>query len=155
MRVFTLKRSQRLPISLAKAWEFFSDPRNLAQITPPSLEFQCLDDFDEMRSGMILKYRVRPLPGFRTTWVTEITHVQAPQFFVDEQRAGPYKLWHHQHHFREIPGGVEMDDEVNYALPFGWLGQLFHKPVVKRELRKIFEFRHNKLRELFGEWQQE
>lgn len=152
MKVYTLKKSQRLPIDLATAWAFFSDPRNLAQITPPGLQFKCLDEFAEMRPGLILKYRVRPLPGYRATWVTEITHVEPPHFFVDEQRAGPYRMWHHQHHFRELPDGrgIEMLDEVNYALPLGWLGQLFHKPVVLRELEKIFEFRRTTLVELFG-----
>lgn len=151
MKVYTLKRTQRLPISQDEAWNFFSDPRNLAKITPPALAFECLDDFDEMRPGMMLMYRVRPLPGFRTTWVTEITHVQAPEFFVDEQRVGPYKLWHHQHHFREIPGGVEMLDEIHYGLPFGWLGRIFHRPVVLRELEKIFAYRKKVLGEMFGE----
>ncbi|MDA7979752.1 MAG: SRPBCC family protein [Pirellulales bacterium] len=153
MKVYTLKQIQRLPIDLDQAWEFFSNPRNLSKITPPALEFECLDEFDEMRPGMMLMYRVRPLPGFRTTWVTEITHVDRPSLFVDEQRVGPYKLWHHQHRFREIPGGVEMEDEIHYALPFGWLGRIFHKPIVLSELRKIFAFRQKTLIEMFGDRQ--
>ncbi len=150
MKVYTLQRTQCLPISRTEAWEFFSNPRNLSKITPPSLAFECLDEFDEMRPGMMLMYRVRPLPAFRTTWVTEISHVQQPDYFVDEQRVGPYKLWHHQHHFSEIPGGVEMRDEIHYALPFGWLGRIFHKPLVLPELEKIFRFRQTTLEEMFG-----
>lgn len=103
----------------------------------------------KMYPGQIIRYKVQGIPGVNMHWVTEITHVKEPFYFVDEQRFGPYALWHHQHHFREVKGGVEMTDEVNYALPLGPLGILAHALFVKRELNRIFDYRFKKLEELF------
>ena len=148
-----LKRTQRLPIDLPTAWAFFSSPKNLATITPDELGFTILSDLPEkMYPGLFIKYKVTPLLGIPLTWVTEITHVDELRFFVDEQRVGPYSIWHHQHFFKEIPGGVEMTDIVDYKLPFGLLGDLFHPILVKGKLEHIFKYRWEKLVKLFGEY---
>ena len=150
MKVYTLKRSQILPVTMQEAWEFFSSPGNLSSITPAHMDFRIIDPSDaKMYAGQIIKYKVSVLPFVRVSWVTEITHVKEPEFFVDEQRFGPYALWHHQHRFREVPGGVEMTDEVNYALPLGFLGRLAHWAFVSRQLNSIFDYRFRVLEDFF------
>jgi ligand-binding SRPBCC domain-containing protein len=147
-----LKSVQRLPIDIQTAWDFFSSPRNLSVITPPDMGFEVLSELPEqMYPGMFIRYKVRPLFGIPVTWVTEITHVEKGVFFVDEQRVGPYRIWHHQHFFKAIPGGVEMTDIVDYQLPLGILGRLVHPFLVSPRLKHIFNFRHRTLVELFGE----
>lgn len=134
-----------------RAWAFFSNPLNLGDITPPALGLKVVEGGGEfMRPGMIISYRIHPIFRLRLSWVTEITHVQEPHSFVDEQRFGPYKFWHHQHRFREVPGGVEIRDIVNYALPFGPLGRIAHSTVVSRNLTRIFDYRHKVLEDRFG-----
>ena len=146
-----LREVQRLPISVPEAWSFFSDPRNLPRITPPSLGLEVTSDLPgKMYPGMIVTYRVRPIPGVPVDWVTEITHVREPSLFVDEQRFGPYRFWHHEHHFREVEGGVEMVDLVLYALPLGGIGRVFGGPLVRRRLVEIFAFRRRFLEREFG-----
>lgn len=143
--MYTLKKTQLLPVDLQTAWQFFSDPRKLPVITPPDLGFEITSDLPElMYAGMVVTYRVTALPGIRVDWVTEITHVREPAFFVDEQRFGPYRFWHHQHHFKAVAGGVEMTDLVSYLLPFQPLGQLA-APFVRRRLDHIFDFRQQTL----------
>ncbi len=150
-----LKRTQRLPIDLVTAWDFFSSPKNLAAITPDELGFEIKSELpDKMYPGMLIQYTVKPLLGIPLTWVTEITHVEHLKFFVDEQRVGPYSIWHHQHFFKEIPGGVEMTDIVDYRLPFGPLGDIFHPILVKGKLEDIFKYRWDKLVEVFGEYKE-
>jgi len=150
MSVERFEREQILPIGLAEAWEFFGRPENLATITPPWLGFKVTSPPQErMYAGMIITYTVSPLLGVPLDWVTEITHCEGPHYFVDEQRLGPYRLWHHQHHFREVPQGVEMRDIVHYALPFGPLGHLGHG-LVRRRVEAIFAFRQKAVLELFG-----
>lgn len=152
MKLYTLKSVQNLPISLEQAWNFISDPKNLAVITPPEMGFKTLSgDERQMFAGQIIHYTVTPILGIKMQWVTEITHVENLKFFVDEQRFGPYSFWHHKHFLKEIPGGVEMEDIVHYKLPMGFLGQLAHPILVKPQLDKIFEFRRKKLIGLFGE----
>ena len=147
-----LKRTQRLPIDPATAWEFFSSPRNLSVITPPDMGFTVRSELPEkMYPGLFITYTVRPLLGIPMTWVTEITHIREGAYFVDEQRVGPYRIWHHRHFFKEIPGGVEMTDIVDYQLPFGFLGKWVHALLVGPRLQHVFEFRYKKLVELFGE----
>lgn len=150
MQPHTLHRTQLLPISLEKAWQFFSDPANLPVITPPDLGFEITSELPEqMYAGMLVSYRVAAVPGVKVTWVTEITHVAEPYFFVDEQRFGPYRFWHHQHHFKEAAGGTEMTDLVSYLLPFPPFGQLV-APLVRKRLETIFDYRHKILEDLFG-----
>ncbi|KZS42040.1 MULTISPECIES: SRPBCC family protein [Aquimarina] len=151
MKIYTLKAKQNLPISLDEAWEFLSDPRNLKTITPDYMGFQILSGADrKMYSGQIIQYIVTPIAGIKSKWVTEITHTKDKHYFVDEQRFGPYALWHHKHFLKEIPGGVEMEDIIDYKVPFGILGQLVHPFMVKPKLKEIFEYREKKLIELFG-----
>ncbi|HYH80328.1 MAG TPA: SRPBCC family protein [Longimicrobium sp.] len=151
MKLHRLDALQKLPVSIAEAWDFFSDARNLAVITPPSLGFEVTGPLPErMYAGMIITYRVRPLLGLPVRWVTEITHVDEPHRFVDEQRFGPYRFWHHQHLFREIPGGVEATDIVHYALPPG--GGAVRRALVAPRLAEIFTYRKAVLERTFGAW---
>lgn len=151
MKVYKLIRKQVLPISQERAWEFFSSPGNLSTITPARMNFRILSmsGTDKMYPGQIITYRVSVLPLVRVTWVTEITHVKEPEYFTDEQRSGPYALWHHKHHFRTVSGGVEMTDEVDYALPLGWVGRIAHAMFVGREVKRIFDYRFVKLNGYF------
>jgi ligand-binding SRPBCC domain-containing protein len=142
---------QTVPIGLDTAWSFFSSPRNLGAIAPPWLGFELTCDApDEMYAGLILTHRVRPLLGIPMAWVTEITHVQPRAYFIDEQRLGPYRFWHHQHHFREVPGGVEMHDIVHFAVPGGPLGDLVATRSVGPKVREIFRYRRKALVERWG-----
>ena len=156
MKIYTLHSKQFLPITLDEAWDFFSDPMNLNTITPDDMGFKTLSGADrKMYPGQIIQYIVTPLLNIPMKWVTEITHVDHKKFFVDEQRFGPYALWHHKHFFKEVPGGVEMEDIVDYKLPMGMLGQLMHPILVKPRLHQIFDYRRKKLIELFGEFKPE
>jgi ligand-binding SRPBCC domain-containing protein len=151
MRLFKLHERQRLGIGLEEAWEFFSKPTNLSRITPESLGFRVTSDLPpKMYPGLIITYTVTPLFGVPVTWVTEITHVQEPFFFVDEQRYGPYRFWHHQHHFREVPGGVEAEDIVHYAPPTP-AAPLIDRWLVGPRVKEIFRHRRRVLAERFGE----
>lgn len=151
MKVYSIKQQQVLPITIPEAWEFFSSPHNLSAITPSHLNFQItgISGGDRVYAGQIIQYRIRLFPFVRVRWVTEITHVQEHRYFVDEQRFGPYALWHHQHHFREVPGGIEMTDEVCYAIPLGVLGRLVNQLFVRRELNAIFDYRRKILETIF------
>jgi len=152
--MYTIERVQKVPISLQQAWDFFQNPANLATITPDSMGFDIRSEVPaEMYPGLFIHYKVSPLLGIKMNWTTEITHVNAPHYFVDEQRVGPYAIWHHEHHFKEIDGGVEMLDRVNYKVPFGILGKIAHPIVVKSKLEEIFDYRVRKVEELFGTWE--
>ncbi len=125
-------------------WNFFSSPKNLKEITPAHMGFDIIAGGEgKMYPGQIIAYKVKPLFGIPLLWVTEITHVADHKFFVDEQRIGPYKMWHHEHHFVQVDGGVEMTDIVSYALPLGFLGQIVHKLLVRRKVEAIFKYRQN------------
>ncbi len=151
MKIYTLHAKQNLPITMDEAWDFLSNPKNLKVITPDYMGFNIQSGADRpMFAGQIIEYIVTPILGIKTKWVTEITHVVDKEYFVDEQRFGPYALWHHKHFIKEIKGGVEMEDLLHYKLPFGVLGQLVHPILVKPKLNEIFEYRKNKLVELFG-----
>ncbi len=153
MKIYQLHTTQKLPISVDEAWNFLSDPENLKRITPDYMGFKIISGDDrDMYPGQIIEYIVTPVLGIPTKWVTEITHVVDRQFFVDEQRFGPYALWHHKHFIKPIQGGVIMEDIVHYKLPFGILGQLVHPIIVKPKLNEIFKHRERTLIELFGEY---
>ncbi|MDG1715422.1 SRPBCC family protein [Lacinutrix sp.] len=153
MKIYTLHKKQNLPITKEKAWEFLSSPKNLKTITPDYMGFNILSGADRpMFSGQIIQYIVTPILGIKTKWVTEITHVEEGKYFVDEQRFGPYALWHHKHFINEIDGGVEMEDIIDYKVPLGILGQLVHPILVKPKLEEIFNYRTQKLEELFGKY---
>jgi ligand-binding SRPBCC domain-containing protein len=152
MKIYTLHKRQKLPISLDKAWEFLSNPKNLKVITPDYMSFNIVSNIDRpLYTGQIIQYIVTPLLGIKTQWVSEITHIEEKKYFVDEQMYGPYALWHHKHFVKEIPGGVELEDIIDYKVPLGWLGQVVHPFLVKPKLEEIFNYRQEKLLELFGE----
>ncbi|NNK11980.1 MAG: SRPBCC family protein [Flavobacteriaceae bacterium] len=149
--MYRLSAKQGLPISKQQAWDFLSNPANLSVITPPEMGFDILSGADRpMYAGQIIQYKVRPFPGFSTRWVTEITHVEEGSYFVDEQRFGPYSMWHHKHFINEVPGGVEMEDIIDYKLPLGFLGKLAHPLIVKKQLVSIFSYREEQLLSRFG-----
>ncbi|MFH1566654.1 MAG: SRPBCC family protein [Gemmatimonadota bacterium] len=151
-RVYRLRRSQRLAIGLDQAWGFFSDPRNLQEITPENLRFAIVSEVPErIYPGLMIEYRLMVPPGVPMGWLTEIKAVEAPRRFVDEQRFGPYALWLHEHRFGAVEGGVECEDLVHYALPYGGLGRLAHALFVRRQLEGIFAYRARVLRQRFGE----
>ncbi|MEZ4779229.1 MAG: SRPBCC family protein [Flavobacteriaceae bacterium] len=150
MKIYTLSTKQFLPISIEVAWDFLSNPKNLQTITPDYMGFQIVSGADrKMYPGQIIQYLVTPVFGIKTKWVTEITHVNEGRYFVDEQRFGPYALWHHKHFLKAVDGGVEMEDIIDYKLPFGLLGQLFQPILVKPKLEEIFSYRKEKLSALF------
>lgn len=153
MAVHTLHATQTIQATVPQAWSFFSNPRNLARITPPRLGFEILtpDLPERIQPGLMIAYRVRPVLGVPLTWLTEITHVEEGQRFVDEQRVGPYAVWHHEHLFRDLDGGrVEISDHVTYVLPLGPLGNLLHPWLVRPQLGRIFAHRENAVRAIFG-----
>jgi ligand-binding SRPBCC domain-containing protein len=151
-KVYSLKTIQQMPVSTKTAWEFFSSPANLQSITPGNLGFTVISKHhgNRMYPGQIIEYTVSPVLGIPLYWMTEITHVEDEKYFVDEQRFGPYSMWHHQHHFKAVEGGVEMTDIVHYKLPFWILGDLAQTLFVKQQLKSIFDFRYQKTKALFG-----
>lgn len=153
-KVYSLKTVQQIPISLPDAWDFFSKPDNLKEITPSNLGFHIISKHhgNRMYQGQIIEYKVSPLLGIPLYWMTEITHVEDQQFFVDEQRFGPYSLWHHQHHFKAVDGGVEMTDIVHYKLPLWILGDIANAIMVRSQLRQIFDYRFTAVEQRFGKW---
>jgi ligand-binding SRPBCC domain-containing protein len=151
LKIHTLTQSQEIPISLEDAWKFFSKPENLNEITPPDLEFRITSGKPEpMHDGQIVTYKIRVAPMIWNTWVTEIKAVIPETQFVDEQRSGPYKFWHHLHEFESTDKGTLIKDKVNYALPFGIFGDIAHSLYVKNKLNQIFNFRKKILSEKFG-----
>ena len=151
MKKYTLHREQFLPISIHEAWAFFSQAKNLERITPKDMGFVVLTELDDepIFNGLKIDYIVRPLLGIPVRWTTEITSVSAPMRFTDRQLKGPYALWEHTHTFQEVPGGVNMIDDVVYSLPFGWLGNITHTFIVKNKLDQIFDFRKKTLSHFF------
>ncbi len=146
-----LIRKQFVKTDLNTCWDFFSSPSNLKVITPDYMGFDVKTEVPEkMYEGLIISYTVKPLLGIPMEWVTEITHINEKSFFVDEQRIGPYKMWHHEHHFKEINGGVEMTDIVSYVIPFGILGKLVQPILVQPKLEEIFAYRFKVVDNLFG-----
>jgi ligand-binding SRPBCC domain-containing protein len=146
----TLTRKQFLPITPDEAWDFFATPKNLNEVTPKELDFKILGDIPEvMYEGLIIQYYVKPMLNIPVHWVTEITHIKDKKYFVDEQRKGPYKTWHHEHHFEEVTGGVMMTDILHYDVGkwiFGWIaGKLF----VHKKVQEIFDFRYKALEAYF------
>lgn len=151
MRIYRFYEEQILPVTINNAWNFFSRPENLAKITPPDMKFRITNrPGKDIYTGMIIRYRVRPLLDICLNWTTEIVYVDKPHYFIDEQRFGPYKFWHHRHSFTETGEGVLMKDEVYYALPLGIIGQIMHSVMIKRKLEEIFTYRREVLRKIFS-----
>ena len=152
MKFYTIKNTQNLPISLEEAWAFFSAPNNLVQMTPAYMDFTVTSyttNEEDMFEGQIITYALKPVLGIPIKWMTEITHVKYPHYFVDEQRFGPYSMWHHKHTFKKTDTGIEMLDEVNYVLPLGFLGTIAHQLFVRKKIESIFAHRRKILEELF------
>lgn len=152
MKLHSRKYEQFLPISLDEAWDFFSRPQNLNEITPDEMQFEILTkDIARMYQGQIVQYNVTPFPFVKMGWVTEITHVEDRKMFVDEQRFGPYSFWHHQHIFEETDGGVLMTDILHYRVPLGVVGKLVNALVIERKVKGIFDYRFKVLENKFGQ----
>lgn len=154
-KIYSVKTIQKIPTSVEESWKFFSTPNNLKHITPSNLGFNIISKHhgETMYAGQIIEYKVSPILGIPLYWMTEITHVANQKYFVDEQRFGPYCLWHHQHHFKAIEGGIEMIDIVHYKLPLFFLGDLANFFFVKSQIKKIFEYRFTAIEKKFGKWQ--
>lgn len=151
MKSYRLTAHQYLPIQPGEAWEFLSNPENLQKITPGEMGFEILAGSEgPMYEGQVIHYAVAPIKGFRTRWVTEITHLREGSYFVDEQRFGPYRFWHHKHFVSGFEGGTVMRDVIDYKLPLGILGSLAHGLFVRRQLTAIFKFREKALETRFG-----
>lgn len=150
-KVYVLKTVQWIPVDIATTWRFFSSPYNLKQITPPDMSFDITSTHhgNQIYAGQIIEYKLKLFGFIKLYWMTEMTHVKEQEYFIDEQRFGPYALWHHRHHFRELNGGVEMTDIVHYKIPFGWLGTLAHWLFVKKQLKHIFDYRFQRVEVLF------
>ncbi|WP_320110982.1 SRPBCC family protein [Draconibacterium orientale] len=151
MAFYQFKREQLINSTISEVWDFISTPKNLKRITPNYMGFDIRtpDLPDAAYEGMIIAYTVRPLFGIPTTWVTEITHVVPQKYFVDEQRVGPYKLWHHEHHIEAVENGVLMKDIVSYSPPLGFLGRIANTLVIRRKLEEIFDYRTKAFEEIF------
>ncbi|HMQ06568.1 MAG TPA: SRPBCC family protein [Saprospiraceae bacterium] len=146
-----LKRTQWLPVTLDDAWEFFSSPANLNDITPKDMVFEILSEVPKvMYEGLFIMYRIKPIFNIPMQWVTEITHIKDRTYFIDEQRSGPYRLWHHEHHFEEKDGGVLMKDLLYYDVGMGWVGQWASFFFIDRKVKEIFDYRFQILEEKFG-----
>lgn len=153
--MYTLNFSQKLPIDLQEAWDFFSSPANLEKITPKSLSLKIehYQNDKKIYPGQIIIYSVQPVWKISMEWVTEIVAVQEPTYFIDEQKFGPYTFWHHEHWFTPIPNGILMEDIIIYKVPFGIIGKAFHCLKIKNDLDHIFLHRSKVLEKIFGTYQ--
>lgn len=151
MNVYVLSQSQRIDVQIDVAWNFFSNPKNLSLITPPSMQFEILDDANtkSISAGQLIYYKVSPFPYLRTRWVTEITRVTPGHSFVDKQKKGPFAVWQHEHKFVTIGDSVEMIDIVHYAPPLGWLGAVANWLVIRKRVEYIFNYRRKRVEEIF------
>lgn len=151
-KVYSLKAVQIIPVDIETAWTFFSKPENLNAITPRNMGFKTIGPHHSqaMYAGQLIEYTVHPLFGIPLYWMTEITHIIPNEYFIDEQRFGPYSLWHHQHHFKQMNNVVEMTDIVHYKIPFWFIGDIANAIIVRKKLRQIFEYRYRAIKEKFG-----
>jgi len=148
----TLQTKQFIKSDIQTVWDFMSSPENLEKITPTYMGFKILSDLNnsKMYPGQIIEYYVTPVAGIKMHWVTEITHVKNLEFFVDEQRFGPYAFWHHKHFLKQVDGGIEMIDIVHYKAPFGFIGRSANTIFIEKKIKEIFDFRYKKLEEIFN-----
>jgi len=152
MGFYQFKKTQEINSSIEEVWSFISNPENLKKITPEYMGFDIVSESipSKIYEGMIIEYRVSPLFGLKTTWVTEITNYKKNKYFVDEQRIGPYKIWHHQHILEPTENGVMMTDIISYQPPYGILGKLANAIIIKKKLKEIFDYRTVVIREIFN-----
>ena len=150
--IHQIKKEQFLNASIEDVWGFVSSPKNLKKITPDYMNFviKSKNREEKIYPGMIICYKVSPLLKIPTSWVTEITHVEKNKLFVDEQRVGPYKIWHHEHLFKQEEKGVLMIDIISYKLPFGILGRLVNYFFIDKKINKIFNYRYDRMKEIFN-----
>ena len=155
MAAHSIKSVQKIPASLKDVWEFFSSHANLQIITPGNMGFSVISKHhgEKIYAGQVIEYRVSPVFRIPLYWMTEITHAEELKYFIDVQRKGPFRLWHHQHHFKEIDGGVEVTDVVHYKNPLGFVGEMANDLLVKKQLKRIFKYRFAKTEELLGKWE--
>jgi ligand-binding SRPBCC domain-containing protein len=155
MGFYQLHKTQKVPASIDQVWDFISSPANLKKITPEYMGFNITSKMlsEKMYPGMIISYKVSPVLGIKMTWVTEITQVKEKEYFVDEQRVGPYSMWHHEHKIEPIEGGVLMTDIVSYKPPFGILGSIANSILIKKQLKEIFDFRTVAVEKMFGKFE--
>jgi len=152
LKIHRIQQSQFLPLTLDEAWLFFATPKNLEAMTPPFLNFRILSDVpDVVHSGLMIEYRIRAVFGIPMRWLTEIKHVEKRTRFVDEQRIGPFPFWYHEHRFEAVEGGIVMEDEVHYVMPWSILGGFIHWVFIRRRLLEIFRFRKCYLTERFAD----
>lgn len=151
MAFYQFQREQLLTTTIDELWDFISSPQNLKRITPDYMGFDILSKNlpDKIYEGMIISYIVKPVLGLKTNWVTEITHIKDKAYFVDEQRVGPYSIWHHQHIIKQQGKQVLMKDIVSYKPPFGMLGSIGNKLIIHKKLNEIFDYRTEVLEKLF------
>lgn len=157
MAFYQKKSTQKVNATMEEIWDFISSPKNLKEITPPYMGFDYSSDGlpDKMYQGMIISYKVSPVAGIKTDWVTEITHVDNMRYFVDEQRIGPYSMWHHQHWIEPLStGGVLMSDIVTYQPPFGFLGAIANKIMIRKKLDEIFAYRTKAIEKKYGVYEE-
>lgn len=152
MALYSLKTTQLFPTTKETLWDFISSPKNLKEITPDFMGFDITSKNLEptIYAGMIIEYKVSPIMGIKMDWVTEITQVKEGEMFIDEQRFGPYKFWHHTHKISPIDGGVMMSDVVHYLPPMGIIGRMANSLIIKKRLNQIFEYREAELKKRFG-----
>lgn len=152
MKIYHFARSHKMPITQDVAWAFFSNPANLLQLTPPwaRMADESLEKPKTVFAGLIQIYKMKILGVIPSCWVAEITHLDAPNSFIDEQKSGPFAFWHHRHSLKPIPNGVEVSDSIHYAMPFGPFGAIAHQLFVRRQLTEIFNYRTQMLEEFFG-----
>lgn len=152
MGFYQLYKTQKIPATIEQVWDFISTPANLKKITPEYMGFNITSKLmgEKMYPGMIISYKVSPVFGIKMTWVTEITHVKEKEYFVDEQRIGPYRMWHHEHKIEPIEGGVLMTDIVSYKPPLGILGSIANAILIKKQLQEIFDYRTIAMEKIFG-----
>lgn len=152
MKIYRLRRSQKFNLTKEQAWEFFSDPKNLELITPKSLKLKIKNRLPRyIHPGLLIILNIKPLFGIPMTWVTEVTYEEEPVFFIDQQRIGPFKFWHHQHMFTETYNGIEMEDVVYYSMKFRMLGRIIHSLFIKRKLKKIFDYKEQILNQVINQ----
>ena len=152
--MYELKRTQRIPASVEAVWNFIASAVNLKEITPDDMGFELTSVGlpEKMYAGMFICYNIRPLAGITIRWVTEITQLKELDYFVDEQRKGPYRVWHHQHLLRVIEGGIEMTDIVHYQPPLGVLGSIVNSLFLRKKLKEVFDYRFARIEERFGKF---
>ena len=152
MKIYRKEWELVIPSTLDKVWSFFSRPENLQKMMPADMSFEILTDIAgvEMYEGMMIQYKVAPLWNIPLSWTTEITVIKHHEYFVDIQHNGPYALWHHEHHFTEVNGGVRMTDILHYAVPLGPIGRIANALLVESRIEEIFTTREEATRKIFG-----